>query len=515
VKKGIGIALRVAIALLGASGFHARARGEAICPGIDGFNENYNTTCYGSYGNCVLTHRELRPVGYDYATCAYEEYSCYQALSSGAGESCAPAGWNPSGPNALLDRFQNANSKRYVICESSGDLSWRDYFPQGLKGNWDKMPIRNDYYRVMVNFWNMRGLSDSQKKPWGNYPGMVDGSLCIEWDDDTGEYRIALHPGDVPDVPEGYEDDPTARPPTSYPAQYSGCHWGNCTKDAWGPRQEFVPIYFGAFLEPDEFEYFYGKDVDQGERLASYPAYWNFEITNPGSAIYDVAFDVWFNSTPDSDGQNDGLEVMIWGDRSGYEQAIEHSGMKPVGGKRNADGPVAVWGLEGEYDVWSGRLFGSEGKEWNVVSFVRTDLDLDRPWDATSHTIDADLKQLARWLWYYDPRCPMYSDDMQAYLGLSGNDNPPDYDYCLQPWFYLTSVQVGTEVWKWGNSDPVNGYQFYSRDFHAVPVYYDWGECEEDTLYYRGGDGSVYSYDCRADGQTCTWVDSEGWYNCH
>ena len=77
---------------------------------------------------------------------------------------------------------------------------------------------------------------------------------------------------------------------------------------------------------------------------------------NNGS-IYDASYDIWFDPTPRTDGQNTGAELMIW---------LNHTGsVQPVGSEvaTVTTWPAATW------DVW----FGNSG--WNVVSYVRQQRD--------------------------------------------------------------------------------------------------------------------------------------------
>ena len=76
----------------------------------------------------------------------------------------------------------------------------------------------------------------------------------------------------------------TSGAPATYPSIYKGCHWGLCTANSGMPIQV--------------------------SNLGSATSSWS--TTQPASGAYDVAYDIWFNSTPTTKGQPDGTEMMIW-----------------------------------------------------------------------------------------------------------------------------------------------------------------------------------------------------------
>jgi cellulose 1,4-beta-cellobiosidase len=112
--------------------------------------------------------------------------------------------------------------------------------------------------------------------------------------------------------------------PATYPSIYKGCHWGNCTSNSG------LPI--------------------QVSKLTSATTSWS--TTQVGSGAYDVAYDLWFNSTPTTSGQPDGTEVMIWLNSRG--------GVQPFG-SRTATASIA--GLN--WDVWTGQQ-----SAWKIISYV-------------------------------------------------------------------------------------------------------------------------------------------------
>src|SRR5450759_975269 len=112
--------------------------------------------------------------------------------------------------------------------------------------------------------------------------------------------------------------------PATYPSIYKGCHWGNCTSNSG------LPI--------------------QVSKLTSATTSWS--TTQVGSGAYDVAYDLWFNTTPTTSGQPDGTEVMIWLNSRG--------GVQPFG-SRTASASIA--GLN--WDVWTGQQ-----SAWKIISYV-------------------------------------------------------------------------------------------------------------------------------------------------
>jgi hypothetical protein len=114
--------------------------------------------------------------------------------------------------------------------------------------------------------------------------------------------------------------------PATYPSIYKGCHWGNCTSNSG------LPI--------------------QVSKLTSATTSWS--TTQVGSGAYDVAYDLWFNTTPTTSGQPDGTEVMIWLNSRG--------GVQPFG-SRTASASIA--GLN--WNVWTGQQ-----SAWKIISYVLT-----------------------------------------------------------------------------------------------------------------------------------------------
>ena len=203
-----------------------------------------------------------------------------------------------------------------------------------------------------------------QNNRWG-----TDATQCTTARD--GGFRVERADGAV--VPAG--------PPKSYPSIVAGCHYGRCSTAPGLPVR--ASEVGGART---------AVSIDRA------PGRWN------------AAYDVWFDSRRDPDGQNDTAELMIWIDRGGDPA--------PIGSPR---GQVGIDGTS--WTVWQGPMSGS-GKTWQVVSFVR-----DAP------TTDVDLA-LAPFV------------DEAARRGALG------------PGSWMTSVQFGFEPWVGGAGLTARGFSW-------------------------------------------------------
>ncbi|GAB3966773.1 glycoside hydrolase [Actinoallomurus acanthiterrae] len=167
--------------------------------------------------------------------------------------------------------------------------------------------------------------------------------------------------------------------PGAYPSVYAGCHYGNCSAGSGLPLR-----------------------ADDG-RFSTVQT--SVSMSYPGSGVYDASYDVWFDPTARTNGQNTGAELMVW---------LNHTGsVQPVGSK------VATVSLAGgTWDVW----YGNSG--WNVVSYVRTSAT-----SAISFPVHT------------------FYDDMVR------------RGYAQRSW-YLTSVQAGFEPWVGGVGLAVNSFSY-------------------------------------------------------
>lgn len=168
--------------------------------------------------------------------------------------------------------------------------------------------------------------------------------------------------------------------PGGYPSIYKGCHWGACTTGSGLPVQE--------------------SSLGTGRVTTSW------STSQPGgSNAYDVAYDIWFNSTPTTSGQPNGAELMIW---------LNHNGSVQPFGSQVATG-VSVGGRS--YNVW----FGNQG--WNTVSYTMTS-------GATSVS-GLDIGQIA-------------ADAVSRGY--------------IQPSWYLIDVEAGFELWQGGAGLATNSF---------------------------------------------------------
>jgi hypothetical protein len=159
--------------------------------------------------------------------------------------------------------------------------------------------------------------------------------------------------------------------PGGYPAIYKGCHYGNCTDGSGFPIQV--------------------SDIRRGTVTTSW------STSQPGGAsVYNVAYDIWFDQTPNSS-QPNGTELMIWLNHRGHIQPYG----SPVA--RN----VSIGGRG--YNVWFGR------QAWNTVSYTMT-----------SGTTSVSVMGLR----------PLIADAVRRGY--------------IKPSWYLVDVEAGFEIWRHG-----------------------------------------------------------------
>jgi len=168
--------------------------------------------------------------------------------------------------------------------------------------------------------------------------------------------------------------------PAAYPSVYAGCHYANCSSGSGLPLR-VSDSRFGT--------------VSTSVSM-SYP--------NNGS-VYDASYDIWFDPTARTDGQNTGAELMVW---------LNHTGSVQPAGSRV--GTVSIGGAN--WDVW----YGNYG--WNVVSYVRQ--------GAVSSI---------------------------SFTVASFYQNMVSRGYAQNSW-YLTSVQAGFEPWVNGTGLAVNNFSY-------------------------------------------------------
>ena len=165
--------------------------------------------------------------------------------------------------------------------------------------------------------------------------------------------------------------------PATYPSIFKGCHWGLCTGNSGMPIQM--------------------------SKLGSATSSWS--TYQPGSGAYDVAYDIWFNSTPTTSGQPNGTEVMIWINSRG--------GVAPFGSQT---GNANIAGLN--WNVWTGQQ-----TSWKIISYVLN--------PGASSVSNLDLKAI-------------FNDAIAR-----GSINPSHY---------LLDVEAGFEIWQGGQGLATNSF---------------------------------------------------------
>jgi hypothetical protein len=198
------------------------------------------------------------------------------------------------------------------------------------------------------------------------------------WGDDTTQCINVTNTGFT--VTSAAHNLPQNGAPAAYPSVYAGCHYGSCTSGSGLPLR-VSDSRFGT--------------ISTGVSM-SYP--------NNGS-VYDASYDVWFDPTPRTDGQNTGAELMVWLNKTGSVHAAgSQVGTVNIGG--------ANW------DVW----YGNYG--WNVVSYVR---------QGGTSSLNFNVSSFYR--------------DMV------------NRGYAQNSW-YITSVQAGFEPWVNGTGLAVNDFSY-------------------------------------------------------
>ncbi len=215
-----------------------------------------------------------------------------------------------------------------------------------LCGQFDAAPVDGGRYLVQNNRWGTGAEQCVTPRGGGFLLGRADGEVVL------------------------------AGPPKSYPSIFAGCHWGRCSS---APGLPVTAGEVGAATTSATFQ------------------------RSPGT--WNVAYDLWFDSSPRPSGQNDDAELMIWLDHRGAVQ--------PLGSPR---GTVSLAGER--WTVWQGEL------GWDVVTFVR-----EERWSR------ADL-----------PLAPFVDEAVRR--------------GALAPGSWLTSVQLGVEPWVGGAGMAVEDFSY-------------------------------------------------------
>ncbi|MBB5869232.1 hypothetical protein F4553_002611 [Allocatelliglobosispora scoriae] len=173
------------------------------------------------------------------------------------------------------------------------------------------------------------------------------------WGDDTTQCINVTGTGF--NVTTASHNRPTNGAPGAYPAVYYGCHYANCSSGSGLPLQASSSAF---------------NTINT-----------SVSMTLPGSGVWDAAYDIWFDPTPRTDGQNTGAEIMVWLNKLGSIQ--------PVGSQV---GTVSLGGAT--WNVW----FGNIG--WNVISYVRQSGVSSLDFNVNTFYTDAISRGYAQRSWY-------------------------------------------------------------------------------------------------------------------
>jgi hypothetical protein len=173
------------------------------------------------------------------------------------------------------------------------------------------------------------------------------------WGDDTTQCINVTSTGFS--VTQANHNKATNGSPGSYPSVYFGCHYANCSSGSGLPLQTSTSTFAGMTS--------------------------SVSMTYPSTGVWDAAYDVWFDPTPRTDGQNTGAEVMIWLNKMGSIQ--------PVGSQV---GTASINGAT--WNVWEGNI------GWNVISYVRQSATNSLNFTVNDFYTDAVNRGYAQRSWY-------------------------------------------------------------------------------------------------------------------
>src|SRR3954454_3884240 len=173
--------------------------------------------------------------------------------------------------------------------------------------------------------------------------------------DTTTQCIDVNQPGPGFTVTTASHNKPTNGAPGAYPSIYYGCHYANCSSNSGLPMQASASAFGGIRT--------------------------SVSMTYPNSGIFDAAYDIWFDPTPRTDGQNTGAEIMVW---------LKHTGtIQPVG---TVVGTASIAGAT--WNVWEGNI------GWNVVSYVRQQTTTSASFTVNDFFSDAISRGFAQRAWY-------------------------------------------------------------------------------------------------------------------
>jgi chitodextrinase len=175
------------------------------------------------------------------------------------------------------------------------------------------------------------------------------------WGDDTTQCIDVNQNGPGFNITTASHNKATNGAPGAYPAIYYGCHYANCSLNSGLPMQSSQAAFNGIRT--------------------------SVTMNYPSSGVWDAAYDIWFDPTPRTDGQNTGAEIMVWLNKMGPIQ--------PVGSQ------VATATINGAtWNVWEGNV------GWNVVSYVRQSATTSMNFAVNDFYSDAVNRGFAQRSWY-------------------------------------------------------------------------------------------------------------------
>jgi len=175
------------------------------------------------------------------------------------------------------------------------------------------------------------------------------------WGDTTTQCIDVNQTGPGFTVTTASHNKPTNGAPGAYPSIFFGCHFGNCSSGSGLPMAASASAFSALNT--------------------------SVSMTYPSSGIFDAAYDIWFDPTARTDGQNTGAEIMVW---------LNHTGaIQPVGSQV---GTASIAGAT--WNVWEGNT------GWNVVSYVRQQTTTSANFNVNAFFSDAISRGFAQRAWF-------------------------------------------------------------------------------------------------------------------
>jgi hypothetical protein len=261
--------------------------------------------------------------------------------------------------------------------------------------------------------------------------------------------------------------------PSSYPASYKGCNFGQCSFQLTNGGAVAASAGFPTPLAS----------------LVSMQSSWNYALPagtiGGAGGIFDVAYDIWLDSNTNSNlpsganslNQNDGAEVMIWANNHGYSpdgslNAAAGHFITPAGMKVENQVTIPGAPMGSTWDVWINRQNTdvTGGVQWNIVTFVA---------NPALPSFSADTRA------FIDRAMTYNSGDRSDVVAKLDGSNTPSVKQacptgglingvavpraCVLPSWWLTSVQAGFEIWQL----PANGGGLSSQSYSVNPLTID------------------------------------------